>query len=157
MQMKVNGLQTCSVNSLCDPSHYMHPHIATRGFKLQILLSLNSSQVAMGITPFSKHLNSRAQVCYHLQQAASIVSISDPNTSASFSMGIKRFLEVMFPTGYAHAGPDAGMPALDLPNSWKTISWWHGGTPHAKVTDLGVVRPIVLTFFNIKFAFLLHL
>lgn len=63
MQMKVNGLQTSSVNSLSDPSHYMHPHIATHGFKLLILFSLNCSQVAMGIMPFSKHLNSRAQVC----------------------------------------------------------------------------------------------
>jgi len=57
MQMKVNGLQTSSVNSLPDPSHYTHLHIAIAGFKLQISLSLHSSQAAMGITAFSKHLN----------------------------------------------------------------------------------------------------
>lgn len=57
-----------------------------------------------------------------LRSCTHIVSISDPNTSASFTMGIKKFLEVRFPTGYAHAGPDAWMPAMDLPDSWKTIS-----------------------------------
>lgn len=153
MQMKVNGLQTSSVSSLSDPPHYIHPHTAPPGFKPQILLSLNSSQPAMGINRFSKHLHSRAWVCYHLQQAT---SISDPNTSTSFTMGMKRFLEVRFPVGKVHTGLDASMLALDIPDSWKTISWWHSRRKHSKVTDLGVIRPIVLTF-NMKFTSPLHL
>lgn len=69
-------------------------------------------------------------------------------------MGLERFLEVRFPTGYAHTVEemlDAGSGPLQFPENHLLLALWK--TTHRGNSD----QATVVTFINMKFTSFLHL